>query len=124
MGRFSAPSSAHPHRREMHNASRADTHCDDEPRAYRIARVGEGLAGCGGVHHCVCWCKPITQRLGLCRGVWREVRYVGDMPADDLITAVEIMEPVQFNRVSTREATKDQLLAVPWKQIFAWVRGR
>jgi hypothetical protein len=35
------------------------------------------------------------------------------MVVDDLITAVEILEPVHFNRVITRDATNDQLLAVP-----------
>ena len=46
-------------------------------------------------------------------GPGQEVRFLGDMVVDDLITAVEILEPVHFNRVITRDATKDQLLAVP-----------
>lgn len=39
------------------------------------------------------------------------VKYLQDMPIDDLVKIMEILEPVQFNRVVTSTATKDQLLA-------------
>ena len=40
------------------------------------------------------------------------VKFLQDMPHDDLVKVMEILEPVQFNRVVKAKATKDQLLAL------------